>query len=142
MIKTIFLISYLLISSIQAKENFGAIKISEIVSIYDGDTFRVNIDDYPPIVGKNISIRINGIDTPEKRTKCKKEKILAQRAKELTVQMLTNAKEIKLLNTKRGKYFRIVADVYVDDVSIADTLIKNNLAVPYNGGTKTKNWCE
>jgi endonuclease YncB( thermonuclease family) len=43
---------------------------------------------------------------------------------------------------QRGKYFRIVADVYADNQSLADELIKNNLAVRYNGGTKVKDWCK
>lgn len=131
-----------LISLLQAKDTYGAIKVSEILSVYDGDTFKVNISDYPPIVGENISIRINGIDTPEIKTKCKKEKLLAQKAKKLNILMLQNAREIQLLNIKRGKYFRIIADVFVDGVSVGETLIKHNLAVPYDGGTKTKDWCK
>ena len=43
---------------------------------------------------------------------------------------------------QKGKYFRIVADVYVDSVSLADVLIKNNLAIKYDGGTKVKDWCK
>ena len=43
---------------------------------------------------------------------------------------------------KRGKYFRIVADVYDDhNRSLADELIRNNLAVPYDGGHKV-DWCD
>ena len=41
---------------------------------------------------------------------------------------------------QRGKYFRIVADVYYDGKSLADVLLKNNLAVRYDGETKTKDW--
>ena len=43
---------------------------------------------------------------------------------------------------KRGKYFRIVADVYADGVSLTDKLIKSGYAVPYDGGTKAKDWCK
>lgn len=48
-----------------------------MVSVYDGDTFKVNIDDYPAIVGEAISIRIRGIDAPEIRGKCLSEKVKA-----------------------------------------------------------------
>lgn len=118
----------------------GAI-VSKISSVYDGDTFRANIKGYPKIVGYRMSIRILGIDTPEIKAKCKREKDLAINAKRLTASMLGDGKRIELRNIKRGKYFRILADVYVDDISIASELIRNNLAVPYAGGTKP-NWCK
>jgi micrococcal nuclease len=54
--------------------------------------------------------------------------------------LLKNAKVIELKNMKRGKYFRIVADVYYDGKNLAEILIKNKLAVKYDGGTKTKDW--
>ena len=75
------------------------------------------------------------------RAKCSKEKELARAAKKLTVSLLRNAKKIELRNIKRGKYFRLLADVYVDDVSIADELMKSGFAVKYDGGTKI-DWCK
>ncbi len=116
--------------------------VSKVTSIYDGDTFRVNIKGYPSIVGERMPIRINGIDTPEMRGKCTKEKTLARKAKQFTVSRLRSAKVIELRNMQRGKYFRIVADVYVDDKSLADLLIQDNLAVRYDGGAKIKDWCK
>lgn len=124
------------------KIKYPDMEVSKITSVYDGDTFRAHIKDMPKIVGYRMSIRINGIDTPEKKGKCQKEKTLAKKAKNLTKSLLKNAQSIILRDIKRGKYFRIVADVYVDDVSIAQELIKHRLAVPYDGGHKAKNWCE
>lgn len=88
-----------------------------------------------------MAIRINGIDTPEMRAKCIKEKNLARRAKQFSVSALRGAKVIELRDMKRGKYFRIVADVFVDSKSLGDMLLKKGFAVPYDGGTKTKDWC-
>jgi len=127
-------------ASIQNK-NFGNARVSEVTSIYDGDTFRATVQGWPGIVGERIGIRINGIDTPEIKGKCAKEKSLARKAKEHTVSMLRGAKQVELQNMKRGKYFRIVADVLVDGVSVGQSLIDNGLAVEYDGGTKTKDWC-
>lgn len=121
---------------------FENVKVDKITSIYDGDTFRVNIKEYSPIIGERIPIRINGIDTPEMRGKCVKEKTLAREAKQLTVSLLRTAKTIELKNIQRGKYFRIVADVYADNQNLAYILIKNKLAVKYDGGTKIKDWCK
>jgi endonuclease YncB( thermonuclease family) len=139
----VFLIITILSLNAQSikNKNFGSTRISEVISIYDGDTFRANIKDYPDIIGYHISIRINGIDTPELRGKCIKEKQLARKAKQTTVQLLRTAKIIKLHNMKRGKYFRIIADIEIDGKSLGKILLDKKLAVPYNGGTKI-NWCK
>ncbi|KGJ97663.1 thermonuclease family protein [Colwellia psychrerythraea] len=127
--------------SISAKNNsYGNATVAEITSIYDGDTFRANIEGFPTIVGEHMSIRINGIDTPELRGKCPKEKAQAKLAKQFTVKHLRGAKRITLKNIKRGKYFRLIADVYVDGLNLAEQLIKYNHATEYHGKTK-KNWC-
>ena len=69
--------------NIVAKEmSYGIANVLEVTSIYDGDTFRANIEGYPAIIGEHMSIRINGIDTPELRGKCDKEKQLARKGKQ------------------------------------------------------------
>ena len=45
-------------------------------------------------------------------------------------------------NIKRGKYFRIAADVIVDGESLADVLIEAGVAIKYDGGKKIHKWCE
>ena len=47
--------------SAQAAPQYGTVTVSKVINVYDGDTFRVNIDSLPPIVGKNIPIRVNGV---------------------------------------------------------------------------------
>ena len=128
-------------TAINASPNYGSRFISSITSVYDGDTFRANIPNYPPIVGENIGIRINGIDTPEVRGKCPKEVSLAKDAQRFAEKTLRSAKVVELRNLQRGKYFRIVADVYADGVNVADELVKESLAVVYDGGKKFKDWC-
>ena len=66
---------------------------------------------------------------------------LARQAKQFVVAALRSAKVIELRNLRRGKYFRIVADVYVDGQSLAPMLIAKGLGVPYHGGRKTRPWC-
>jgi endonuclease YncB( thermonuclease family) len=124
-----------------AKPQYGTVIVSKVISVYDGDTFRVNIDSLPPIVGKNIPVRVNGVDTPEIRGKCPYEKSLALKARDFVRAKLANAKEIKLTNLQRGKYFRVVANVLVDGVSLEQELLDNELAYAYSGGMKSS-WCE
>lgn len=58
----LFLIPFLLFA---ADKNYGNATVEEVTSIYDGDTFRCNIQVYPAIIGERMGIRIAGIDTPE-----------------------------------------------------------------------------
>lgn len=110
---------------------------------YDGDTVTFNIPNIHPLLGHKIPVRIVGLDTPEiKGNKpCEKEK--ARTAKKLIESKLKNAKVIHLLNVDRDKYFRILAEVEVDGERLSALLLKNKLAVPYQGGKKTTtSWCE
>ena len=115
---------------------------AEYLTNYDADTITFNIPGVHPIIGKKISIRLAGIDTPELRTKNKCEKDLAQQAKNFVMNTLKAAKSIELHNIERGKYFRIVADVIYDGQSLSSTLLKKNYGTPYDGGKKaTIDWC-
>jgi len=137
----ILLICFILVSAF-AERTYGSVTIAEVTSIYDGDTFRANIPDYPSIIGERMGIRINGVDTPEMRGKCEQEKVLARKAKQYNIKALRNAKTIELRNMQRGKYFRIVADVYADGQSVGEGLVRQGLAVIYDGGRKVKDWCK
>ena len=75
----LILVTIFTVFSSHAKDkNFGNANVLEVTSIYDGDTFRGNIEGFPAVIGDSMSIRINGIDTPELRGKCDKEKQLAR----------------------------------------------------------------
>ena len=127
---------------------------AEYVRNYDGDTVTVDLVDlrdidldgtYAPL-WDNIGIRVAGVDTPEIRGKCPAEKVLAKQAKYLVRDALKDAEFITLRNPKRGKYFRIVADIILEpgteyERNLKDLLLDANLAVEYNGGRKTKSWC-
>ena len=138
---SIFLFAYILSLNIYAAKQYGSVTVSKIISIYDGDTFRVNIDSLPPLIGKNIPVRLEGVDTPEINGKCQYEKDLALEARDFVRSKLSNAVEILLNDLQRGKYFRIVAKVYIDGVSLEKELLQNGLAYQYNGGKKS-NWCK
>jgi endonuclease YncB( thermonuclease family) len=138
--KLVFLILCFGFFSAQAASEYGTVTVSRVISVYDGDTFRVDIDSLPPIVGKNIPIRLNGVDTPEIQGKCQYEKDLALKARDFVRNKLANAKEIKLNNLQRGKYFRVVANVIVDGVSLEQELLDKEFAYKYTGGKKSS-WC-
>ena len=73
---------------VHSKETYGNLTVKSIVSVYDADTFRVNIEGYPDIIGSNMPIRAMGFDAPEIRGKCPEEKARAKEAKKLTQEAL------------------------------------------------------
>ncbi|MDH4121094.1 MAG: thermonuclease family protein [Deltaproteobacteria bacterium] len=117
----------------------------ELIHVVDGDTIKVNLNDpagtLPPVFSRELLVRTPGIDTPEIHGKCPKEKALAQQAKAELERRLSQARKIDLQNPSRDKYFRLDAVVLADGQNVSDHLIQQGLAVPYDGGTKTKNWC-
>lgn len=131
-----------------------------VISVYDGDTIRTRLTLPEPL--NAISVRINGIDTPESpaasyyttgklnRAKCVQEAELALEARARVEQLVRNGGNMLILkNFKYGKYAgRIVSDVYVVDIdkthtiNIATVLLEEGYAIPYNGGKRTHDWCK
>ena len=75
---------FLLVGSttVNAKQKFGDYEGAIYVRNYDGDTITFNLPNLHPIIGKKIRVRLNGIDTPEIKGKCDKEKYDAEQARE------------------------------------------------------------
>ena len=137
----LFLVTSVVSLSVSAASQFYAdVIVSDVTSIYDADTFKVNIKHWPDVIGKHISIRVLGVDAPEIRGKCASEKAAARKAKQFTVQFLRAGQVVELRSIKRGKYFRLLAAVYVDGNNLADALVKAKLARPYDGGRRL-GWC-
>ena len=61
-------------------------------------------------------------------------------AKQYAVQVVRAAKLVELRNIKRGKYFRLLADVYADGKNLAEGLIESGHAIAYDGGKRSA-WC-
>ena len=133
---------YLYSNSFSLSSSFGSFKNVTFVKNYDGDTITVNIPYAPPIIGENISVRVFGIDTPEIKGACPKEKQLAKDTKNYVKYILSKASYIDLEDVKRDKYFRILATVKTSEGDLAELLLDKGYAVEYDGGTKSKNWCE
>ena len=139
--KNILIILILFNSIIAASnaEDYSDVSVSRIIKVIDGDTFRVDINELPDIIGKNIRIRILGIDTPEINGKCAFEKELAIKARDFVQILLDNADSVILKNLDRGNFFRLLAEVIVDGKNLGELLIAKDLAVRYQG--KKSTWC-
>ena len=110
----------------------------EVVRVKDGDTLKVRVhiwlDQYV-----TVSVRVLGVDTPEMRARCRRERVGAEAAREFVRSIATEGVTIR--NVRYGKYAgRVLADVYVNDINLAELLIANGLGRAYDGG-KRKGWC-
>ena len=119
----------------------------KLKSVTDGDTLRLQTIDLGFSVQlHNKAVRINGIDTPESRINFRK---YPERAKEKELGLLAKKKlkewlkgEITLRSYGTDKYGRVLGDIFCEKGNVAELLKKENLAVDYHGGTKTKKWGE
>jgi len=119
-------------------------RIKSVGRVVDGDTIDADID-----LGFDISltkrIRLAGIDTPESRTRDLDEKKLGLDAKNWLKHRLEDANDIIIrteLPDSTEKYGRIIGNLYIngEEVSLNNQMITEGYALPYDGGTKDKDW--
>jgi micrococcal nuclease len=116
------------------------IKGGRVIKVYDADTITIASKlPYEQSPLYRLSVRLNGIDTPEIKGKgiSEEEKTAAKNARDFVSNRILN-KYVKLENIETEKYGRILADVYIGDVHLNDLLLKERYAVRYDGGTKIK----
>ena len=114
-----------------------ALQNVSIVSVYDGDTFKINLNCSLAVYCEKVPVRVLGVDCPEIKGKTEKEKQLAQQAKAFTKSFLEQG-PISLTQCSRDKYFRLLCKVSNGQgQNLADELIKRNLGYKYYGGTKS-----
>lgn len=114
------------------------ITCGQVIKVYDGDTITIASKlpyDESPLY--RLSVRLNGIDCPEIKSKDEDEKKIAKEVRD-ALSNLIYGKQIRLENVQTEKYGRILADVYLDNMHVNNWLITNRYAVAYDGGTKHK----
>jgi len=116
------------------------VKIAKCVDVYDGDTIQLVF----PLQDELFrwTCRLIGIDTPEIRTKNKKEKTFGYTVRNnLREQILNKVVTVKCEDF--DKYGRLLVHIYLDKdtPSINEWLIDNKFAFSYDGGKK-QNWGE
>ncbi len=112
------------------------------IRVIDGDTFELKNPNPPKELLQN-KHRVVGIDTPESKkqfAKCEKEIAHGLKAKEFTQKFISTKSEIVYFGL--DKYGRYLVAVKNGDKDLSEELVKNGLAVFYDGGTKIKDWCQ
>ena len=115
----------------------------KLEKVLDGDTVKFQVGFLPSEIKPFLSVRVNGVDTPEKkpRNKCDKEDELAQKASKFTKDAVASAKVIKVSIDGWDKYGgRILGDVILDGKSLSAMLIQSGNAREYHGEAK-QSWC-
>lgn len=119
----------------------------KITRVIDGDTVEFQADFMPDPLPKKLSIRVLGVDTPEKghRAACPKEAAAAEKASQFTKDTLNNAikakQSIQIELQSHDKYGgRVLGDVIINGQKLSALLIANGHARPYFGEKKSS-WC-
>ena len=104
-----------------------------VIKVYDGDTITIATQIYNDTNWYKFNIRLYGIDTPE--IKGPNSEIAKKIRNNLILLILHKKVRIEILPTN-DKYGRLLGNVFIDDLHINNWLLANNMALPYEGGTK------
>ncbi len=130
------------------------VRYGRVVKVYDGDTITIGAKMYPihnsqPIY--RFSVRLNGIDTPELKGSGEEEHQVAVLARDWLANKIMG-RMVALENVSFEKYGRLLATVYLMEKKkkygiskwervgekLNSQIVKERLAVSYDGGTKEK----
>ena len=103
---------------------------AKILSVYDGDTVRADLDLGFGVELKNQKLRLRGIDTPELTGSSRAEGIRARDALRAMID-----KEVVTVTThkdRQGKYGRYLVEIWWRDANVNHWLIQNGYAKPYD----------
>jgi endonuclease YncB( thermonuclease family) len=125
------------------KEKAGVTYDVLLTRVIDGDTVAFQANWLPDPLKKELSIRVFGVDTPEKghRAKCPQEDARGQAATQFTKDTINRSQKRQVVLMDWDKYGgRVLGDVLLDGKSLRTLLITNGFAREYYGEAKTS-WC-
>ena len=128
----------------QPKQKPGVTYDAVITRVIDGDTVAFQADFLPAPLKKELSIRVFGVDTPEKghRAQCPSEAQRGEAASAFTKAQINASSNRQIVLMDWDKYGgRVLGDVVLDGKSLRHLLIANGHAREYYGEAKTS-WCQ
>jgi micrococcal nuclease len=129
--------------SFAQKQKEGVTYNATITRVIDGDTVAFQALWLPEPLKKELSIRVFGVDTPEKghRAQCPSENARGQAATAFTKKMVEQATTRQVVLMSWDKYGgRVLGDVLLNGQSLRSMLIQQGYAREYYGEAKTS-WC-
>ena len=142
--KFLLLLAILPLFAFAQKEKAGVIYDVVLTRVIDGDTVAFQANWLPEPLKKELSIRVFGVDTPEKsfRAKCPSEAARGEAATAFTKQTINASTKRQIVMMDWDKYGgRVLGDVLLDGKSLRQQLIAQGFAREYYGEAKTS-WCE
>ena len=142
--KFLLLLAILPMFAFAQKEKHGGTDDVVLTRVINGDTVAFQANWLPEPLKKELSIRVFGVDTPEKsfRAKCPSEAARGEAATAFTKQMINASTKRQIIMMDWDKYGgRVLGDVLLDGKSLRQQLIANGFAREYYGEAKTS-WCE
>ena len=141
---TIILLGLCLTPIFAQKEKSGVTYDVVLTRVVDGDTVAFQANWLPDPLKKELSLRVFGVDTPEKgfRAKCPSEDARGQAASAFTKAQISASQKRQITLMDWDKYGgRVLGDLILDGKSLRQMLIANGFAREYYGEAKTS-WCE
>lgn len=132
-----------IIAVAQPKQRAGVTYDITITRVVDGDTVAFHAPFLPAPLKQELSIRVFGVDTPEKgfRAQCPSEAARGAAATEFTKKLVAAAQQKQMILMDWDKYGgRVLGDVLLNGQSLRAMLIQNGFAREYYGEAKTS-WC-
>jgi endonuclease YncB( thermonuclease family) len=128
----------------QAREAFSGPVVAEVVSVVDGDTLAVRARPWPGLEIA-VKVRLVGVDAPEIKGRCDRERRLARQARNwLTLRLgdLEEGAQVRLYDIRNGKYAgRVLARAEtLEGEDLGAGLLDAGLARIYEGGRRG-GWC-
>jgi endonuclease YncB( thermonuclease family) len=127
----------------QGKQKAGVTYDANITRVIDGDTVAFEAAWLPDPLKKELSIRVFGVDTPEKghRAQCPSEAQRGEAASKFTKDMIAASQKRQVVLMAWDKYGgRVLGDVILNGQSLRGMLISKGYAREYYGEAKTS-WC-
>ena len=127
----------------QGKQKEGVTYDAVLTRVIDGDTVAFQANFLPEPLKKELSVRVFGVDTPEKghRALCPSEAARGEAATAFTKAQINASTKRQVVLMAWDKYGgRVLGDILLDDKSLRQMLIQNGFAREYYGEAK-QSWC-
>lgn len=124
-----------------ARERLDGPIAARVIEVIDGDTLAIEARIWLG-QGVRVKVRVEGVDTPEKRSRCVAEKTAAAAAKDFLAGLIGDG-DVRLFDVRYGKFAgRVLARVQSSDgTDVAAALIAQGHARTYDGGRR-RPWCD
>ncbi len=123
--------------------HYGDVLSATVVRVPETGILVVDIEGWPEFFGESMPVQVAGIQRPlPGRYKCEEAKALWKSGRKFLDKLTRKHPKVELRSLKReqsGNFFRLEADVYINEARLADKLVEAGFAA-YQGDEAP--WCK